>query len=228
MPQPAIPVEGGGLFPVRRIFCVAQNYAAHAREMGADPTREAPFFFTKPADAVITMELGREGRFAYPLATRQIEHEVELVVALRDGGVNLAPAQAVDCIYGYAVGLDMTRRDLQRDAREKGRPWDTAKAFDESAPLSVIRPMPGRILATGEIALKVNGDVRQRGDISQMIWDVPETIACLSRFFRLQAGDLIFTGTPAGIGAVQRGDHLHGWIDGVGELKLVVTPAEFF
>lgn len=222
-PAPVVPVLGGGLFPVRRIFCVGRNYAAHAREMGSDPTREAPFFFTKPADAVLPVEAGGCGRLSYPGATSDLHHELELVVALGAGGEDLDEAAAAACIYGYAVGLDMTRRDLQTEARNKGRPWDTAKAFDASAPISPIKPLAGEVLAAGEVVLTVNGAQRQKGDIADMIWNVPETIASLSRYFRLMPGDLIFTGTPEGVAAVVAGDRLEGRIAGVGELCIEVV-----
>ncbi|MBW7861724.1 MAG: fumarylacetoacetate hydrolase family protein [Rhodocyclaceae bacterium] len=220
---PAVPVFGGGLFPVRRIYCVARNYAAHAREMGADPTREAPFFFTKPGDAVLPVGEGQTGRFDYPLGTQDVHHEIELVVALCAGGENLSPEAAEECIWGYAVGLDMTRRDLQAEAKAKGRPWDIAKAFDQSAPISPIRHLPGQVLQSGEIRLDVNGEARQCGDLADMIWGIPEMIAYLSRYFRLQAGDLIFTGTPEGVGPVVPGDCLEGRVAGVGALALEVV-----
>lgn len=222
-PRPAVPVQGGGWFPVRRIFCVARNYAAHAREMGADPSREPPFFFTKPGDAVLAVKAGAHGRFPYPPATREVHHEVELVVALGSGGAALTPEQARPCIWGYAVGLDMTRRDLQAEAKTAGRPWDVAKGFDASAPVSEIAPAAGRVLERGAIRLEVNGVPRQSGELADMMWSVPEVIAFLSRYFRLQAGDLVFTGTPDGVAAVQVGDHLHASIDDVGALSVEVV-----
>ncbi|THF56881.1 fumarylacetoacetate hydrolase family protein [Pseudothauera rhizosphaerae] len=221
--QPAVPVAGGGLFPVRRIYCVARNYAAHAREMGADPTREAPFFFTKPADAVLPVRNGEAGHFPYPPATRDVHHELELVVALGRGGHDLSAEQAAACIWGYAVGLDMTRRDLQAEAKAKGRPWDVAKAFDAAAPVSEIVPANGRVLAAGEIVLTVNGETRQRGDLGDMIWSIPEVIAFFSRYYHLQPGDLIFTGTPEGVGPVVPGDRLSGRVAGVGTLEIEVV-----
>ncbi len=222
-PRPAVPVVGGGWFPVRRIYCVARNYAAHAREMGGDPEREAPFFFTKPADAIVPVAEGETGRFPYPLATHDVHHEVELVVALGRGGTNLTVEEAANCIWGYAVGLDMTRRDLQAEAKAKGRPWDIAKAFDAAAPISAVRPAAGHVAAAGEIRLDINGKPRQRGDLADMIWSVPEIIAYFSRFYRLQPGDLIFTGTPEGVGPVQVGDRLYGAVEGVGGLSLEVV-----
>ncbi|AYH45428.1 fumarylacetoacetate hydrolase family protein [Azoarcus sp. DN11] len=224
-PRPVVPVAGGGLFPVRRIYCIARNYAAHAREMGGDPSREAPFFFTKPADAVLPVGVGTCGQFPYPPASRDVHHELELVVALGAGGSDLSPAAARACIWGYAVGLDMTRRDLQAEAKAKGRPWDIGKAFDAAAPISQIVPATGRVPESGEIRLEVNGETRQRGDLSDMIWSIPEIIAFFSRYYRLEAGDLIFTGTPEGVGPVAVGDRLHGVVAGVGELDLeVVAP----
>ncbi|THF64717.1 fumarylacetoacetate hydrolase family protein [Pseudothauera nasutitermitis] len=221
--RPTVPVAGGGLFPVRRIYCVARNYAAHAREMGADPTREAPFFFLKPGDAVLPVGGDEAGRFPYPPATREVHHELELVVALGAGGTDLSVEQAAACIYGYAVGLDMTRRDLQAEAKAKGRPWDIAKAFDDAAPISAIVPAPGKVLDAGEVLLRVNGEDRQCGDLADMIWSIPEIIAYFSRYYRLMPGDLIFTGTPEGVGPVLPGDLLEGRIDGVGTLSLRVT-----
>jgi fumarylpyruvate hydrolase len=204
-------------FPVRRIFCVGRNYADHAKEMGHDPDREPPFFFTKPADAIV--ESGAS--LAFPPMTSDLHHEIELVVALGTGGRDIPPARALDHVYGYAVGLDMTRRDLQAHAKKLGRPWDLGKAFDESAPCSAIRPAaeighPAR----GAILLKVNGELRQSGDLSQQIWAVPETIAYLSQFVALAPGDLIMTGTPAGVARVLPGDVLEGVIEGVGTLTV--------
>lgn len=203
-------------FPVRRIYCVGRNYADHVLEMGGNPHKEPPFFFTKPADAVLTG--GQPAH--YPPSTQNLHHEIELVVALASGGSNIAVDDAWEHVFGFAAGLDMTRRDLQNDAKKSGRPWDTAKAFDESAPVSELHPIAetGR-LESGRIWLQVNGELRQEGDISQLIWSIPEVIAELSTLFRLQAGDLIFTGTPAGVAAVQRGDVLQGGIDGVAKLQ---------
>lgn len=223
-PRPSVPVAGGGLFPVRRIFCVARNYAAHAREMGQDPDREPPFFFTKPADAVFPVAFGEEGAWPYPRATGRVDHELELVVALADGGADLSPEAAAACVWGYAVGLDMTRRDLQAAAKAVGRPWDVAKGFDASAPISPIVPRAqAGELAAGRIALEVNGAPRQSGDLSDMIWPVGPMLAELSRYFELKAGDLVFTGTPEGVAAVTRGDRLTGRVEGLGELRLRVV-----
>jgi fumarylpyruvate hydrolase len=209
-------VAGGGLFPVRRIFCVGRNYAEHAREMGGDPTREAPFFFMKPADAVLTG--GKD--MPYPPGTADLHHEMELTVALAKGGVDIAEADALAHVFGYAASLDMTRRDLQGEAKKTGRPWDMAKGFDASAPIGEIMPA-SRIghPATGLIELKVNGAVRQSSDIAKMIWNVPETIACLSRLVALQPGDLIMSGTPEGVAACVRGDVLEGSVAGVGTVR---------
>ena len=208
----AVPVSGGGLFPVRRIFCVGRNYAEHTREMGGDPSREAPFFFTKPADALVT----GGADMPYPPATADLHFELELVVALGRGGIDIAEAEAIACIWGYAVGLDMTRRDLQAEAKKAGRPWDMAKGFDLSAPIGALVPAAeAGPMASAALELKVNGAVRQSSDVSRMIWSVPETIAYLSGLVRLEPGDLIFTGTPEGVGAVKRGDLLEGRIDGL-------------
>lgn len=223
-PLPAVPVAGGGRFPVRRIFCVARNYAAHAREMGQDPEKEPPFFFTKPADAVFPVAAGEEGPWPYPGSSDRVEHELELVVALGGGGRDLSAEAAAECVWGYAVGLDMTRRDLQAAARSAGRPWDVAKAFDLSAPISPIVPR-ARVgeRCAGRIALAVNGAVRQEGDLSDMIWPLGPMLAELSRYFELKAGDLVFTGTPEGVAPVVRGDRLAGHIEGVGDLLLRVV-----
>ena len=223
-PRSAVPVAGGGLFPVRRIFCVGRNYAAHAREMGQDPEKEPPFFFTKPADAVFPVPAGAEGEWPYPRATAKVDHEFELVVALGSGGADLSAEAAAACVWGYALGLDMTRRDLQAAAKIASRPWEVAKAFDASAPISPIVPRAGvGDLASGRIALAVNGEVRQEGDLSDMIWPVGPMLAELSRYFEIKAGDLVFTGTPEGVAPVTRGDRLVGSIEGLGELRLRVV-----
>ena len=206
-PVAAVPVAGGGAFPVRRIFCVGRNYAEHTREMGGDPTREAPFFFTKPADAIVT----GGADMPYPAATADLHFELELVVAIGRGGADIAEGDAPAYIWGYAVGLDMTRRDLQAQAKKAARPWDMSKGFDLSAPIGDLVPAAGTgMLAAGPLELKVNGETRQSSDIARMIWSVPETIAYLSGLVRLAPGDLIFTGTPEGVGAVKRGDVLEG------------------
>ncbi|MCA1940247.1 MAG: fumarylacetoacetate hydrolase family protein [Caenispirillum bisanense] len=218
---PAVPVEGSDdVFPVRRIFCVGRNYAAHAREMGANPDAEPPFFFTKPADAVVPMG----GSVPYPPATSDLHHEVELVVALAKGGSDIAPEAALDCVYGYAVGIDLTRRDLQAAAKKGGKPWDMAKGFDASAPISAIRPVArcGHP-ADGAVTLSVDGVTRQSGDLADMIWSVPAMIAYLSTLVILQPGDLIFTGTPEGVGAVARGQTMVATVEGVGELTVTMA-----
>jgi fumarylpyruvate hydrolase len=199
-------------FPLRRVFCVGRNYAAHAREMGADPDREPPFFFTKPADAVVPAS----GTVPFPPATKDLHHEVELVVALKAGGSNIKPEQALELVWGYAVGVDLTRRDLQDVAKKASRPWDLAKGFDASGPCSPLQPLA----CTGHpeqarIWLEVNGELKQDGNLNEMIWPVPDVIAYLSRFVTLAPGDLIFTGTPSGVGALQPGDRVRGGVDGV-------------
>lgn len=211
----AVPVAGGGLFPVRRIFCVGRNYAAHAREMGSDPEREPPFFFTKPADAIVTGGADTP----YPPATANLHHEVELVVAIGQAGADIAPAAALGHVFGYAVGIDLTRRDLQDTAKSTRRPWDMAKGFDASAPIGDILPVRGQHPEAGAITLKVNGELRQQGDLKDQIWAVPEIIAALSSLVRLAPGDLIFTGTPDGVGPLRPGDVLEGAIAGVGTLR---------
>ena len=224
VPAPALvtlAVEGSGaLFPVGRIFCVGRNYAEHAREMGHDPDREPPFFFMKPSTSIVP----GGGEFPYPPGTEDVHHEMELVVALGSGGRDIAEADALSHVFGYAAGLDMTRRDLQGVAKQMGRPWEIGKAFDASAPCSAVR-MAREIghPDKGPVRLTVNGEMRQDGDLSQMIWSVPETIAFLSGLFELAPGDLIMTGTPAGVGAVSKGDRLEGSVEGVGSLSVRVT-----
>lgn len=217
--QASVPVKGTHLrFPVRRIYCVGRNYNYHVVEMGGVPGREPPFFFQKPADALLL-----DGNFPYPPATRDVHHEVELVVALQSGGMDIAVSNAAQHIYGYAVGIDMTRRDLQSEAKKAGRPWEVGKAFDHSAPIGEIIPKADTgVLEHAGISLHVNGTQRQSSDISQMIWSVPEIIRELSRLFELHAGDIIFTGTPSGVGPIRPGDKLHAAIEHVGELSLQV------
>ena len=221
----AVPVAGSDdLFPVRRIFCVARNYAAHAREMGQDPDREPPFFFCKPADSVLPVAHDQTGLLPYPSATAGLHHEFELVVALGSGGRDLTRAEADAAIWGYACGLDMTRRDLQAVAKKKGQPWDSGKGFDLAAPISSIVPRGSApVLARGAIVLAVNGETRQSGDLSDMIWDIPDVIAHLSKLWELKAGDLVFTGTPEGVGPVVRDDLLQGRIEGVGSLAVEIV-----
>ena len=215
----AVPVADGGRFAVRRIYCVGRNYAEHVREMGHD-TREPPFFFGKPTDALVT----GGAPMPYPGETADLHHEIELVVAIGKDGANISEAEALGHVYGYAAGLDMTRRDIQAAAKKAGRPWDMAKGFDHSAPIGTIAPV-SRIghPSAGAITLSVNGVERQRGDLAEQIWSVPETIAYLSRFVALKAGDLIMTGTPAGVGAVVGGDVLEGAIEGVGTVRTVIA-----
>ncbi len=216
-----MPVKGTEeRFPVHRIYCVGQNYADHAIEMGGDPTRNPPFFFQKNPDNLVI----DGGDFPYPPKTEDVHHEIELVVALKKGGSDILVETALDHVYGYAVGIDMTRRDLQAVAKKAGRPWEVAKAFEHSAPCSAIVPVSevGHPQSAA-ITLKINGEQRQAGDLNQMIWKVPETIAYLSSLFVLQPGDLIYTGTPAGVGAVKRGDILQGNVDGVGTISVKVV-----
>jgi fumarylpyruvate hydrolase len=221
---PSVPVAGRDeRFPVRHIYCVGRNYAEHAKEMGGDATKEPPFFFTKPADAIVPVVAPEVGRVRYPLATRNYQHEIELVVAIGGHGAELEPAQTQSLVFGYAVGLDMTRRDLQIEMRERKRPWDLGKSFAQAAPIAPIHRAadighPSR----GAIRVAVNGTVRQQGDLSELIWDVPHTLAFLSKYYELMPGDLVFTGTPAGVAAVVAGDRLDGHIDGLTPLSIVV------
>ncbi len=216
-PQVVLSVVGReAVFPVRRVYCVGQNYSEHAAEMGAD-TRQPPFFFSKPADALVP----GGGDVSYPPMTGKLQHEVELVVALRQGGANITPEQALGLVFGYAIGFDMTRRDLQAEAKGKGHPWDMGKGLDQGGPISAVLPVgEGAHPEKGAIWLKVNGELRQSGDIAQMTWKVAEVIAKLSNYVCLAPGDLIFTGTPAGVSTVVRGDVLEGGVGGVGELKI--------
>ncbi len=218
-----VPVAGGGGFPVHRIYCVGRNYADHAVEMGFTG-REPPFFFMKPADAIVAVPEGTVGSIAYPTLTANLHHEIELVVAIGQGGRDIAAADAARHIWGYAVGLDMTRRDLQNEMKKQGRPWCIGKAFEQSAPIGTLRPIAqtGELLQ-GAITLAVNGQVRQQGDLRDLIWSVNETIEQLSAAWTLQPGDLIFTGTPSGVGAVVRGDVMEGAIAGLGTLKVSVA-----
>ncbi|WP_374656350.1 fumarylacetoacetate hydrolase family protein [Phenylobacterium sp.] len=219
-PPPIVvaPVEGeAGAFPVRRVLCVGRNYAAHRREMGGDD-RDPPFFFSKPADALVLP--GAD--VPYPPATANLHHEIELVVALKSGGKDIPVSEALSHVYGYAVGVDLTRRDLQNAAKDKGQPWEASKAFDASAPISAIRKWDGAP-PQGAIALAVNGAARQDGALADMIWNVAEIIAEASRLWTLAPGDLIFTGTPEGVGPLVPGDVVHGEIEGVGALEFKVT-----
>jgi fumarylpyruvate hydrolase len=213
-PTPIVPVEGQAQgFPVRRILCVGRNSAAHRREMGGDD-RDPPFFFAKPADAVVTP--GRDP--AFPPATQNLHHEVELVVALSKGGADVAVDAALDLVFGYAVGVDLTRRDIQAAAKDKGQPWDAAKGFDDSAPISAIRKWTGPA-PQGAISLSVNGETRQSAEVADMIWNVAEIISEASKLWRLAPGDLIYTGTPEGVGKLSRGDRVEASVDGVGALE---------
>ena len=215
---PTLPVaESNQAYPVGRIYCVGRNYAEHAREMGHDPDREPPFFFMKPADAVVQ----NGATLPYPQMTKDLHHEIEMVVAIGKGGADIPEGKVLDHVFGYGVGLDMTRRDLQGEAKKMGRPWEMGKAFDNSAPCTVLKPvaMVGHP-AKGAIWLKVNGETKQKGDLAEMIWNVPEMIAYLSRLITLRPGDLIYSGTPAGVGPVKRGDRLEGHVEGVGDLKI--------
>ena len=216
--QASLAVQGtDDRFPIRRIFCVGRNYEAHAHEMGKDPTREAPFFFTKPADAAVDTPC----TIAYPKLTENLHHEIELVIAIGKGGSDIAEDDVMDLVWGAAVGLDMTRRDLQGEAKEMGRPWDWGKAFDQSAPIGPIKPIAEvPSVEKGRIWLAVNGEVRQDADIADLIWSVREHVAILSRSMALAPGDLVMTGTPAGVGAVVTGDVITGGVEGVGELEV--------
>jgi fumarylpyruvate hydrolase len=215
-PRPSLPLAGTErLFPVRRIYCVGRNYAEHAREMGGDPRREPPFFFSKPANAI---QPGG-GDLAYPPSTGDLQHEVELVVALGKGGRNLSIEECRELILGYAVGLDLTRRDLQRTAKAASRPWDMAKGFDDSAPCSdIVSCADAGHPRSGSIVLSVNGEIRQDADLSDLIWSPEETLSELSNLVELAPGDLVFTGTPAGVGPLVPGDSYRAWIEGVGEV----------
>jgi len=222
---PTVPVDGtDARFPVRHVYCVGRNYAEHAKEMGGDATKEPPFFFTKPADAVVPVRPGEVGRVAYPLATSNYHHEIEMVVAIGKPGVKIAAERALDHVYGYATGLDMTRRDLQNVAKETRRPWDTGKSFAQAAPIGVIVPAArGGHRSRGAITLDVNGTRRQTGDLADMIWDTAHMIAFLSQLYELLPGDLIYTGTPSGVAAVDVGDRLDARVDGLPSLAIEIV-----
>ena len=219
LPVPSLPVDGvDERYPIRRIFCVGRNYAAHAREMGHDPDREDPFFFTKPADAIVT-----DGDdVPYPTQTNSFHHEIELVVAIGKDGSDISVDDANSHIYGYGVGVDLTRRDLQSEAKKKGRPWDLSKGFDHSAPCTALVKRQPNELEGKRIWLKVNDEPRQDASLDELIWSVPEVIAYLSRFVALKKGDLIYTGTPAGVNAAVRGDVMSGGVDGIGEFSFTL------
>lgn len=221
LPQPVLlPVAGEtAYFPVRRVYCVGQNYAEHVIEMGGDPTRNPPFFFQKNPDNLLST-----GEVPYPPLSQDVHHEVECVIALKQGGANIPAEKALECIWGYGVGIDFTRRDLQAIAKKAGRPWEAAKAFEKSAPVSPLLPVEKTgHPASGAIWLKVNGEQRQSGDLAQMIWKVPEIIAELSKLFTLAPGDIIFTGTPAGVSPVQKGDRVECGVEGVGTLSVTIV-----
>ncbi|MFG1283043.1 fumarylacetoacetate hydrolase family protein [Xanthobacter autotrophicus] len=218
---PTLPIVGSDdHFPVHRIYCVGRNFADHAVEMGHDPNKEPPFFFQKNPDTLVP----HGATIAYPKMSQDVHHEIELVVALKAGGEDIPLERALDCVFGYAVGLDLTRRDLQGEAKKLGRPWEVGKAFEEAAPCSAL--VPAATIGhpdAGRIFLKINGSVKQEGNLNQMIWKVPEMITTLSTLFRLAPGDLIFAGTPAGVGPISKGDVLEGGVEGVGELRLTVV-----
>ncbi len=217
--RPTIPVSGGGRFPVRRVYCIGRNYAAHVIEMGHDPDREAPFFFQKNAE-----NLDPSGQFPYPTMSGDVHHEIEMIVALKSGGRDIAPGDALGHVFGYGIGFDMTRRDLQSQMKKMGRPWEIGKAFERSAPVAPLHAVAGvGHPERGRIALGVNGETRQEGDLDQMIWKVPEMIAYLSRYYDIAAGDVIMSGTPAGVGPVRRGDVMSGSIEGLGEMTVDVV-----
>lgn len=216
---PMIPTQGGGAFPVRRVYCIGRNFAAHAVEMGHDPDREPPFFFQKNPD-----NLDPSGLFPYPARSQDVHHEVELLVALKSGGTDIPIETALDHVWGYGICLDMTRRDLQGEAKKLGRPWEIGKAVERSGPVGPLHPVAKTgHLDRGEITLHVNGELRQSGDLNQMIWKVPEMISYLSQYFELAAGDVIMAGTPAGVGPVQRGDRMEARIEGLGALSVTVV-----
>ncbi len=220
--RPVLPVaDSDAVFPVRRVYCVGQNYGDHVREMGGNPKQNSPVFFSKPANAIVI----NNNSVAYPPATENLHYEVELVVALASGGSGIPVQKALQHVFAYGVGIDFTRRDLQTAAKQGGKPWDAAKGFDESAPVSTLQPVAGQHPASGRIWLQVNGDTRQDADLSDMIWSVAEIIAELSSLFTLKGGDVIFTGTPAGVSVVLPGDRIRAGIDGVGELEFDLTGA---
>ena len=220
-PQPFLRVKGSdAVFPVHRVYCVGRNYAAHAIEMGGNPDREPPFFFQKNPDSLVI----DNGDFPYPDRSNDVHHEIEMVVALSRGGHDIPLERALACVFGYGVGLDMTRRDLQGECKKLGRPWEVGKAFEKSAPCSaLVRAADIGHPENGAIWLKVNGELRQEGDLNQLIWKVPEMISYLSGLFELVPGDIIMSGTPSGVGAVKKGDRMHGHVEGVGDVRAGVV-----
>jgi len=216
----SLPVRGSDQrFPVRRVYCIGRNYAAHSIEMGGDPNRESPFFFQKNPD-----NLDTSGEFPYPVKSSDVHHEIELVVALKSGGVNISVENALEHVYGYAIGIDMTRRDLQAEMKQTRRPWEIGKAFERSAPVGpIVAASDIGHLDSGKITLNVNGEIRQQGDLNQMIWKVPEMIAYLSEYFEIGPGDVIMSGTPSGVGPVVRGDVMVAAVEGIGELEVKVV-----
>lgn len=225
VPQPTLPVVGSTeRFPVRRIYCIGRNYAAHAREMGSDPTREPPFFFQKPSDAVQFVTPGKTADHPYPPLTKNYHYEIELVAAINKGGKNIPIAEALNHVYGYAIGLDMTRRDLQRAMGDQKKPWEIGKSFDKSAPIGPLHPVAqvGHFVE-GSIWLKVNGQVKQNANLKQMIWSVAEQVSKLSEAFELMPGDIIYSGTPENVGPVVRGDVMEGHIDGLPNISVKVV-----
>lgn len=223
-PVPSLAIVGtDSCFPVHRIYCVGRNYADHAREMGGDPDREPPFFFSKPADAVVPISLSDDSSIHYPLATKNLHYEIELVVAIGRSGVKIAQEDALSYVFGYAAGIDLTRRDLQQAAKDRRGPWDSAKGFDQSAPIGPISPTSNvGHLSDASIWLTVNGEKRQTGNLQQMTWSVPEVISMLSNEFHLQPGDLILTGTPSGVGPIVAGDTIRGGIDGLEQISVKI------
>jgi len=223
-PVVAIPVVGSSSkYPVRRVYCVGRNYVEHAKEMGFTG-REDPFFFSKPADALMVIPDGTQGKLPYPSKTQNLHYEMELVVALGKGGRDIPVEKANECIFGYALGLDMTRRDLQNDAKKLGRPWEVGKAFDNAGPIGPIHPVTRTgIIDKGEISLEVNGVIKQHSNLDKLIWSIPESISYLSGLFELKEGDLIFTGTPEGVGPVVKGDRMIGKFEGLGQLEVLVV-----
>jgi len=219
-------IDSDQSFPVGRVYCVGRNYAEHSKEMGDDPERDPPFFFAKDASSVVPVGFSEQVNITYPMSTAQFEYEVELVVAIGGGGANLTMKQAQEAVLGYAVGLDMTRRDLQAQAKKKGRPWEVGKSFDESAPISPIvlkNKLLSDAVSKGEIGLKVNGEPKQISHVSNLTWSIEEVICKLSEVFELRAGDLIMTGTPENVGSVVVGDEMLAWVEHLGEIKVCVT-----